>query len=669
MNQLFSIKDVANILGVSGKTLRRWEEKGILVPHRTPGNQRRYTQDQINNFRQQKRTHLQKTSSDFTQKNPSTGSGQAGQDFTKRLLNIQKTAVALGVSTKTLRRWEEKGILVPLRTRGNQRRYMRDQIDNFRQERGDLPEPQTESPEITPSQLFSEFPEQREVGTQYWTENAIKSILTFKKFAVYAVFAMVFVAGSGLIIAALNSANILNGGSKSISESTQASEVSTGGKAVLGVGAEIDNLIFGVKVQSEFAESAQFLDTIKVAGIATLSGGVITENQDVNAGTGRLTASNVLYGAVGGTGITVGPGQTPTITNTGVLSLTAGSGISVGTGSKPTVSNTGVLSLGGSTGALTLAAGTGISVSGLTITNSDTGSSQNIFKTIKSDSTSIAASSNTDTLTFASGTGITLTPDTTNKKITIAGSATGADFQENNGALSPSNITDDLLLGGISTSSAKFAVLNMAGGTPTASVSSGTQALTLSGDGTIQSVRNNTLTIGGDTTGNIVLSPNNGSNGLVTANSNFNLATGNAYQINGTSVLSANTLGSGVTTSSLTTVGTIATGVWQGTSVKAGYGGTGLTAYTAGDLLYYSSGTALSSLAIGAANQVLTVSGGIPSWADAGTQAFGLWQQISGTIQPKIQTQDLLLGGTTSASAKFAVLNMTGSLTPTASIS
>ena len=121
MNQLFSIKDVANILGVSGKTLRRWEEKGILVPHRTPGNQRRYTQDQINNFRQQKRTHLQKTSSDFTQKNPSTGSGQAGQDFTKRLLNIQKTAVALGVSTKTLRRWEEKGILVPLRTRGNQR--------------------------------------------------------------------------------------------------------------------------------------------------------------------------------------------------------------------------------------------------------------------------------------------------------------------------------------------------------------------------------------------------------------------------------------------------------------------------------------------------------------------------------------------------------------------
>src|SRR3990167_7460351 len=54
MNQLFSIKDVANILGVSTKTLRRWEEKGILIPHRTPGNQRRYTLDHIDNFKRQR---------------------------------------------------------------------------------------------------------------------------------------------------------------------------------------------------------------------------------------------------------------------------------------------------------------------------------------------------------------------------------------------------------------------------------------------------------------------------------------------------------------------------------------------------------------------------------------------------------------------------------------
>lgn len=54
-------------------------------------------------------------------------------------------------------------------------------------------------------------------------------------------------------------------------------------------------------------------------------------------------------------------------------------------------------------------------------------------------------------------------------------------------------------------------------------------------------------------------------------NGNASLTTGNAYQINGTSVLSASTLGSGVTSSSLTSVGTIGTGVWQGTAISDTY--------------------------------------------------------------------------------------------------
>ena len=61
-----------------------------------------------------------------------------------------------------------------------------------------------------------------------------------------------------------------------------------------------------------------------------------------------------------------------------------------------------------------------------------------------------------------------------------------------------------------------------------------------------------------------------------TSSEDFNLVTGKAYEINGTSVLSATTLGSGVTGSSLTSVGTIGTGVWQGTVVGATYGGTGV---------------------------------------------------------------------------------------------
>lgn len=62
-----------------------------------------------------------------------------------------------------------------------------------------------------------------------------------------------------------------------------------------------------------------------------------------------------------------------------------------------------------------------------------------------------------------------------------------------------------------------------------------------------------------------------------TSSEHIDLATGKSYYINGSSVLSATTLGSGVTSSSLTSVGTIATGVWQGTAVGVSYGGTGAT--------------------------------------------------------------------------------------------
>ena len=50
-----------------------------------------------------------------------------------------------------------------------------------------------------------------------------------------------------------------------------------------------------------------------------------------------------------------------------------------------------------------------------------------------------------------------------------------------------------------------------------------------------------------------------------------NIASGKEFRIAGTSVLNATTLGSGVTGSSLTSVGTIATGVWNGTPIATAY--------------------------------------------------------------------------------------------------
>ena len=61
-----------------------------------------------------------------------------------------------------------------------------------------------------------------------------------------------------------------------------------------------------------------------------------------------------------------------------------------------------------------------------------------------------------------------------------------------------------------------------------------------------------------------------------TSSEDFNLLTGKVYEIDGASVLSATGLGVGVTNSSLTSVGTIATGTWQGTIVSPTYGGTGV---------------------------------------------------------------------------------------------
>ncbi len=71
--------------------------------------------------------------------------------------------------------------------------------------------------------------------------------------------------------------------------------------------------------------------------------------------------------------------------------------------------------------------------------------------------------------------------------------------------------------------------------------------------------------------------------------------------------------------SSITTLGTITTGIWNGTAVDATHGGTNQTTWTTGDLLYASGANTLSKLGIGTASQVLTVSGGLPSWQPGGS--------------------------------------------------
>lgn len=90
----------------------------------------------------------------------------------------------------------------------------------------------------------------------------------------------------------------------------------------------------------------------------------------------------------------------------------------------------------------------------------------------------------------------------------------------------------------------------------------------------------------------------------------------------------ATTIGTDVTTVNLTvtgssTVGNVIAGTWLGTAVGAQYGGTGqnFSSAATGSLTYFSSLGTLGALAVGSANQILTVVAGLPSWTSTPTFA------------------------------------------------
>ena len=128
-----------------------------------------------------------------------------------------------------------------------------------------------------------------------------------------------------------------------------------------------------------------------------------------------------------------------------------------------------------------------------------------------------------------------------------------------------------------------------------------------------------------------------------TSSENLNLLTGKSLLIAGTSVLNATTLGSGVTASSLTSVGTIATGVWNGTAIAIANGGTGSTdagaARTALGLAIGTNVQAYNSTLAAVAGGTYT---GDDSITTVGTISAGTWNGTSIAIAN---------GGTGSANA------------------
>ena len=133
-----------------------------------------------------------------------------------------------------------------------------------------------------------------------------------------------------------------------------------------------------------------------------------------------------------------------------------------------------------------------------------------------------------------------------------------------------------------------------------------------------------------------------------TSSEDFNLLTGKVYEINGTSVLSGTTLGSGVTGSSLTSVGTITSGTWTGTAIAIANGGTGATTAS-------TAAAALLPAQTSNSGKYLTTDG-------SGTLS---WGTVSGYSAPTIGSTSVASGATvtTITGLTLSGATLTGTLT------
>jgi hypothetical protein len=132
-----------------------------------------------------------------------------------------------------------------------------------------------------------------------------------------------------------------------------------------------------------------------------------------------------------------------------------------------------------------------------------------------------------------------------------------------------------------------------------------------------------------------------------TSSERLNLLVGKSYLINNASVLSETALGSGVTASSLTSVGIIGTGTWQATAIAGQYGGTGVAntgkTITLGGNLTTSGAYATTLTTTGATTVTLPTTGTLATeaYVSAKNKSFNLKTTTTGvtvTSEGKIFT-------------------------------
>ncbi|KKU95056.1 MAG: hypothetical protein UY27_C0027G0003, partial [Candidatus Gottesmanbacteria bacterium GW2011_GWA1_48_13] len=521
---------------------------------------------------------------------------------------ISQAAKILGVSAVTLRLWERQGKITSSRTAGGQRRYSLGDLEVIRQ----MPHSRSASliPEVpAPKFNFQLSPSQKRVLLGFVIALVI-STLGFSS------------VRTGLI--SLPSTSQLQYLASIFQRPTSISTAIRG--AVLASQTALEDLRFTVNVPALF-------------------------NQPI-------TAPNIIYSLTAGDNITITPGQRPTISAT------------------------------------------------------DQTTALSIFKTIKVGTTTFDAGSKTDTLTFAAGDNASVSINTSDKKITFSATTPTASGWTDDGSIIRLTTAGDLVSIGSATGAAKLSIeSNTSADLFTASQSGNLLAkldynglfnLAATGFNAGLKLQNSTILFSGagapsdangsngdyyfrtDGTGNTSLytkvtgswiPAGGGSTTLQDAYDNgkeIDFSAGAILLKNGSTPVTTLNV-SGITTTGIASVSgqlTLAsTGTLQTTnnlSLTLGGNTTGniILSPLAGAIAANVAPSTDAQVDLGtAANRWRTIYAG--NLITGGSGTIGLWQRALGVVSPDNITDDLTIGGTSTASAKIALNATTGQLVTT----